>query len=89
MALLTGRSLKKRKDIFLVCAKAWLACVVVVFAIHFTNNNVQDVSLAADLVSTGLFMLVTAVLVVGLLPLLESGFNVLTNVTLMEYINIL
>ena len=29
----------------------------------------------------------TAVLVVGLLPLLESGFNIMTNVTLMEYMD--
>lgn len=87
VALLTGRSLKKRKDIFVVCAKAWLACIVVIFAIHLSNNSYRDVSLATDLLSTGLFMLVTAVLVVGLLPLLESGFNVLTNVTLMEYMD--
>ncbi len=87
VALLTGRSLKRRKDIFVVCAKAWLACVVVVFAIHFSNNSYKDISLATDLLSAGLFMLVTAVLVVGLLPLLESGFNVLTNVTLMEYMD--
>lgn len=87
VALLTGRSLKKRKDIFVVCAKAWLACIVVIFAIHFSNNSYSDLSLATDLLSTGLFMLITAVLVVGLLPLLESGFNVLTNVTLMEYMD--
>ena len=87
VALLTGRSLKKRKDIFVVCAKAWLACFVVIFAIHFSNNSYRDLSIATDLLSTGLFMLVTAVLVVGLLPLLESGFNVLTNVTLMEYMD--
>ena len=40
-----------------------------------------------DIVSAAVFMLLTAVLVVGLLPLLETGFRIMTDVTLMEYMD--
>lgn len=87
VAILSSRSLKKRKEIFVVCAKAWLCCILMILAFHLTNRIYSDATMATDVLSTGLFMGVTAVLVVGLLPLLESGFNIMTNVTLMEYMD--
>lgn len=87
IAILGGRSLKKRKDIFLVCLKAWVCCVFMILAFHFEANSYRDAAMLSDFLSTALFMAVTAVLVVGLLPLLESGFNIMTNVTLMEYMD--
>jgi cyclic-di-AMP phosphodiesterase PgpH len=41
----------------------------------------------ADIGSTCFFMLLTAVLVVGILPLLEASFSIMTDVTLMEYMD--
>ncbi len=87
VAILSSRSLKKRTEIFVVCAKAWVACVIIILAYHLSSNSYRDASMMTDFLSTGLFMGVTAVLVVGLLPLLESGFNIMTNVTLMEYMD--
>src|SRR5205807_3208356 len=40
-----------------------------------------------DLGSSGVMMLITAVLVVGLLPIFESAFKILTDITLMEYMD--
>lgn len=87
VAILGGRSLYKRKEIFVVCFKAWLCCILIIFALHLAANTYRDVGMWTDFLSTGLFMGVTAILVVGLLPLLESGFNIMTNVTLMEYMD--
>ncbi len=40
-----------------------------------------------DLTSTFLFMAGTAILVVGLLPMLESTFQIMTDITLMEFMD--
>jgi putative nucleotidyltransferase with HDIG domain len=37
--------------------------------------------------SAAFFMLLTAFLVIGFLPLLETGFKIMTNATLMEYVD--
>lgn len=87
VAVLSTRSLRRRKEIFIVCAKAWVACVIVVLAMHFSQNVLWSKSILADLISTAIFMLITAIAVVGLLPLLESIFRVMTDVTLTEYMD--
>ena len=87
VVILTTRSLKRRKEIFIVCAQAWLCSLALIFAIHCYSNTLWSVTLLFDILSTGLCMLLTAILVVGLLPLLESGFRIMTDVTLMEYMD--
>lgn len=87
VAILSTRSLRRRKEIFVVCAKAWVCCVLVIFAINFSQNVFWNANVLADIVSTAVFLLLTAVLVVGLLPLLESTFGVMTDVTLTEYMD--
>ena len=84
VAILSTRSLRRRKEIFIVCVKAWLASIAVVLSLHLYQNSLWSVSVLSDILSTGIFMLLTAVLVVGLLPLLESTFRVMTDVTLMN-----
>ncbi|MEX1012443.1 MAG: HDIG domain-containing metalloprotein [Waddliaceae bacterium] len=84
VAILSTRNLKQRKEIFIVCAKAWLACVVALLAMHLYYNTS---GLLVDLISSASFMLLSGVLVVGLLPLLESGFGIMTDVILMEYMD--
>ena len=44
-------------------------------------------SILADIFTAGFFMMLTAVLVVGLLPLLEAAFGIMTDVTLVEYMD--
>lgn len=87
VAILSTRSLRKRKEVFVVCGKAWLCCVAIIFALHFYQNTFWNVAVFTDLVSAAAFMLLTAILVVGLLPLLESAFRIMTDVTLMEYMD--
>lgn len=87
VATLNARSLRRRKEIFIVCLKAWLCCVIAIFSLHFYQNTLWNGSVLADIIASAIFMLLTAVLVVGLLPLLESAFRIMTDVTLMEYMD--
>jgi putative nucleotidyltransferase with HDIG domain len=86
-AILYTTSLRKRTEIFIVCGKAWLACCALICAFYLYDRSKMGVTLLADLGSSGIFMLITAVLVVGLLPLFESCFKILTDITLMEYMD--
>lgn len=87
VAIMTGRSLGRRKDIFMVCGKAWIASLLVILAFNLYENTAFSLSFLSDLLTTFLFMLVTAIVVVGLLPLLESTFHIMTDITLMEYMD--
>lgn len=87
VAILSTRSLRKRKEIFVVCGKAWLCAVGMIFAIHFYHNTLWNFALFVDILSAGFFLLLSAILVVGLLPLFESAFRIMTDVTLMEYMD--
>lgn len=87
VAILSTRSLRRRKEVFVVCAKAWLCSVLVIFSLHFYQNTLWNVTVLSDIISAVIFMLLTAILVVGLLPLLESAFRIMTDVTLTEYMD--
>lgn len=87
VAILSTRSLRRRKEIFVVCAKAWLCCIAVIFAFNFSHNILWNINIVGDIFSTGMCMLLTAVAVVGMLPLLESSFSIMTDVTLSEYMD--
>ena len=87
VAILSTRTLRKRKEIFVVCGKSWLAAVGMIVAFHFYHNSFWSFALVTDVLSAGFFLLMTAILVVGLLPLFESVFRIMTDVTLMEYMD--
>ena len=87
IAILETRSLKHRKEIFVVSLKAFLGCIWVIIAFHLYQNTIFDISILGDLFSAFIFLLGTSVVVLGLLPLFETTFNVVTDVTLMEYLD--
>lgn len=87
VAILAVQRLHRRKEIFIVSAKAWLASVAVIIGFNLYENMTQVGSFMEDFTSTFLFMLLTAVLVVGLLPMLESTFQIMTDITLMEFMD--
>jgi putative nucleotidyltransferase with HDIG domain len=87
VVILSTRSLRRRKEVFVLCAKAWLCSVIVIFALHFYQNVFWNLAILSDIISAAVFMLLTAIIVVGLLPLLESAFRIVTDVTLMEYMD--
>lgn len=87
VVIISTRQMRKRKEIFGVCFKAYLSAIPVLFAFSFSEGSFWSFSLATDLLSALLFILLTAILVVGLLPLLESIFRIMTDMSLMEYMD--
>ena len=85
--ILFARRLHKRKKVFAVCGKVWLATVPLIFALNLIDNKAFSVNLVLDLVSTLVFLGATSILTVSLLPILESLFHVMTDMTLMEYMD--
>ena len=86
-ALISLTSLKKRTEIILVCGKAFCCSVVVILSLHLYSNTLSELSIASDILSSAGFMLFTAVAVVGMLPIFESFFKVMTDVSLTEYLD--
>jgi len=87
IAILSTGTLHKRKEIFVVCAKAWVGCIFVVIGMHLYANSFGNWTMVADIISSALFLLVTAIMILGLLPLLESAFHIMSDVTLTEYMD--
>ncbi len=87
IAILASRNLRKRKEVFAVCGKVWLSCIPIFFVYNFSLNIFWNIFVVSDLMSTFVFLSLTSILVVGLLPILESLFRVMTDITLMEYMD--
>jgi len=85
--IITTGSLRKRKEVFGVFAKTYLSAIPVLFAFNFAENSLWNTALASDFLSSFLFLLISAILVVGLLPVLESLFHIMTDMTLMEFMD--
>lgn len=87
IAIIFSRSLRKRKEVFAVCGKVWLCCIPIILSYNLISNSFWSISLIADLISTLGFLSLTSILVIGFLPLFESIFHIMTDITLMEYMD--
>lgn len=87
LAVLSCRQMRKRKEVFAVSAKIWLFCFPIFFIYSFAQNVFWNVYILSDLTSTFVFLTITAILIMGLLPIFESIFHIMTDITLMEYMD--
>lgn len=87
VAIIFTRGLRKRKEVFTVCMKVWLCGIPVILSYNFIKNNFWNVALFGDFLSTLGFMVIISILVIGLLPILESLFHIMTDITLMEFMD--
>lgn len=87
VTILFAHNMHKRKEVFTVLGKVWLTCVPVIIAFNLVKNVFSPLHLFQDLISSLIFITAIAVLVIGLLPLLESLFCVMTDMSLMEYMD--
>ncbi len=85
VVIICSKGLRKRKEVFTVCMKSWLSAILVLCAFTLAENQLASYPLLINICASFVFLLVTAVLVVGILPALETLFNVLTDMTLMEF----
>lgn len=87
VTILSTKSLRRRQEIFTVCMKGWFASILVVVAYNLHAGTFLPKVLLFDGLSSFIFMLLTAVLVVGILAVFESVFGIMTDITLMEYMD--
>lgn len=77
----------KRKQILAVLAKVFLVTLPIVIGLDLYKNVEASSVYIIDTLVTLSFMLLIAVLVIGLMPLFEALFRVMTDITLMEYMD--
>ncbi len=87
VVIISTKGLRRRKDVFTICLKSWGSAIPVLLAYSFSENHLWSSTLFLDIGSSFIFLMVTAILVIGLLPALETLFSVLTDITLMEYMD--
>ncbi len=87
VVIISSRGLRKRKEVFTVCMKSWLSAIPVLYAFTLAEGQLMSYSLCIDIVSSFAFLLITAILVVGILPALETIFGIVTDMILMEYMD--
>ncbi len=80
-------TLRKRKEIFNVCGKAFFVSVPLILSFSYITDVFLSDYVLTDIGASFLFCFLTAIMVVGLLPALETIFNVMTDMTLMEYMD--
>ncbi len=85
VVIISSKGLRKRKEVFNVCIKSWLSSLPVLYAFTLSENQIASYPLLINAGASFAFLMITAILVVGLLPLLETIFGVLTDMTLMEF----
>lgn len=85
--LFNVRGVRKRTEILSMCAKAWVACAAIVVGYSCMSGEGLGAATISALTSLAFFAGFTGILCIGLLPLLESLFEMMTNITLMEYID--
>ncbi len=83
ISLFLVKTVRKRKEIFGICGKIWLMTIPLLSAASLVENA-SWFHLCADLATTFISIFVTGILVVAILPLIEAGFGIVTDMTLME-----
>lgn len=87
MTILFARMLHKRKQVFAVLFKVWLSCIPLIFAYNLSLNTFWNVNLLCDSLSLLAMFGASALLAIGCLPIFESLFDMMTDMTLMEYMD--
>lgn len=84
MTLFLFQTVRKRKEIFVVCGKVWLMTLPLLVAMNLLEDSFWDYHLLADFATTLGCIAASGLLVVAIIPLLESAFGVVTDMTIME-----
>lgn len=85
--IIVAKCVRRRTEIFTVCLKSWLAALPVLYAFTLGEGHLWSTAFVVDVGASLAFLMVTAVFAIGILPAFESLFQVLTDTSLMEYMN--
>lgn len=86
-AVASMRGVRTRKAIFSIAGKSLLTSLFVLYAFTLSDSVLWSPTFFADALASSIFLLITALLAVSLLPVFETLFSVLTDSALMEYMN--
>ncbi len=84
MGIILAKGVSRRKEIIVICSKVWVSSLPLILALHLMDNQFWNRQMLNDVVTTCVFSFGTGILVVAILPLLESTFGIVTDMTLME-----
>jgi putative nucleotidyltransferase with HDIG domain len=84
VATILVKTVRKRKEIFEICAKVWLVTLPFILGVNLLERMAWDYHILIDMLTSLVSMTLTGVLVVTILPILESTFGVVTDMTLLE-----
>jgi len=87
IVIISTRCLRKRTEVFGVCTKCMLGVIPLILAFSFINNRLFNISILTNIISSFVSLQIIGIMVVGFLPVLEAIFDVLTDITLMEYMD--
>jgi hypothetical protein len=84
VATILVKTVRKRKEIFEICAKIWLITIPFILGVNLVENAPWDYHILIDVLTSLISMTLTGVIVVTILPVLESTFGIVTDMTLLE-----
>lgn len=87
ICVMAMQGLHKRKQVLNVLAKAFFVALPIVIGLDLFKDQASLQELMYDSIATLGFMLLSAVLIIGLMPLFETLFRVMTDVSLMEFMD--
>jgi len=87
LASLYSSSIKRRKDIFYICGKVWLLAAFTLLVYFLSQNNLFSEQFLWQLVAVAGNIAIIAVLLLIVIPMVESLFRIMTNMALMEFID--
>ena len=87
IAVTVSRLIRKRKEVFIACGKIWLSCIPIFFVFNFSQDYFWNIYTLSNAIMTFAFLALSAILIAGLLPVFESIFHIMTDITLMEYMD--
>ncbi len=85
--IIFSQGLRRRKEVFNVCLKSAASAIPVLYAFILSENHFWSAAFVTDTVATFAFLIMTAVLIVGILPALETIFGIATDMSLVEFMN--
>jgi putative nucleotidyltransferase with HDIG domain len=78
------KTVRKRKEIFEICAKIWMVTIPLIIGVNMMENAPWDYYILIDIATSLVSMTLIGVLIVTILPILESTFGIVTDMTLLE-----
>ncbi|MFI5335101.1 MAG: HDIG domain-containing metalloprotein, partial [Chlamydiales bacterium] len=87
VALIWGSKLYKKREVFAICGKIFVTTIAISLAFHLWDHTMHGQVIAFELLTSFVFLFLTAAGAVGLLTVVESLFPMVTDMALVEYMD--